>query len=204
MTAIKSLVIQNGTTKQIPDADSLLVGTGIDRSTAGDLTIGGTTATSITLGSNTIPVNIPGDVTTIGGTTFTTDATFEGNVTFGNANTDTVDFVAKVDSDIEFAAPGYKITNLLDPTSAQDAATQNYVDNEISGAVNVGSTFVAVGDGTGIVGSSALTFDSANATLTVTGDVNPALVIASAIDAVVSPTTAGVLRGLGSLDLINL
>jgi hypothetical protein len=192
MTAIKSLVVQNGTTKQIPDADSLLVGTGIDRSTAGDLTIGGTTATSITLGSASIPVNIPGDVTTVGGTTFTTDATFEGNVTFGNANTDTVDFVAKVDSDIEFAAPGYKITNLLDPTSAQDAATQNYVDTEISGAVNVGSTFVAVGDGTGIVGSSALTFDSANATLTVTGDANPALVVSSAIDGPflqVSPVT---------------
>ena len=56
MTAFKSLVIQNGTNKQISDEESLLVGTGIDRSTAGDLTIGGTTATSITLGSATIPV----------------------------------------------------------------------------------------------------------------------------------------------------
>lgn len=128
MTAFKSLVIQNGTNKQISDEESLLVGTGIDRSTAGDLTIGGTTATSITLGSATIPVNIPGDVTTVGGTTFTTDATFEGNVTFGNAGTDTVDFVAKVDSDIEFAAPGYKIVNLADGVEPTDAVNKSQLD----------------------------------------------------------------------------
>ena len=171
MTALKSLVTQNGTTQQIGNADSLLVGTGIDRSTAGDLTIGGTTATSITLGSNTIPVNIPGDVTTVGGTTFTTDATFEGNVTFGNTNTDTVDFVAKVDSAIDFAAPGYKITNLLNPTAgSQEAATANYVDGAVSAAVNVGSTLVAVGNGTGIAGSAALTWSGTD--LDVTGAVN--------------------------------
>ncbi len=128
MTAFKSLVIQNGTNKQISDEESLLVGTGIDRSTAGDLTIGGTTATSITLGSATIPVNIPGDVTTVGGTTFTTDATFEGNVTFGNAGTDTVDFIAKVDSDIEFAAPGYKIVNLADGVEPTDAVNKSQLD----------------------------------------------------------------------------
>jgi len=140
MTAFKSLVIQNGTTKQIPDADSLLVGTGIDRNDTappGTLTIGGTNATSVTLGSATIPVNIPGDVTTVGGTTFTTDATFEGNVTFGAGAADTVTFAASttVVSDIAFGgAPGtYKITNLANGTAPNDAVNKSQLDALVVG-----------------------------------------------------------------------
>ena len=136
MTASKSLVTQNGVTRQIPDADSLLVGTGIDRSTAGDLVVGGTTATSITLGSATTPVNIPGDVTTVGGTTFTTDATFEGNVTFGNGPSDTVTFAetTTVINDIAFNGAGYRVTNMLDPTgpSVQEGATAAWVTTQIA------------------------------------------------------------------------
>lgn len=139
MTARRAVTIVNGITSQIPNADSLLVGTGIDVSTAGALSVGGTNATSITIGSAAIttdfpgPVTLTGDVTTVGGTTFTTDATFEGDVTFGNANTDTVDFVAKVDSDIVFTgAPTYGIQNMIDPTNPQDAATKNYVDAQIA------------------------------------------------------------------------
>ena len=192
--ATKAIVIQSGTTQRVPDAETLIIGAGID-SVGSSLTIGGTNATSVTLGSPSATVNIPGDVNTVGGTTFTSSATFEGNVTFGTgtAPDETVTFNgATISSDIAFTAPGHKITNLLDPTSAQDAATQNYVDTEISSAVNVGTNFVAVGDGTGIAGSAALTFDSANATLTVTGDANPALVVSSAIDGPflqVSPVT---------------
>jgi hypothetical protein len=178
MTAIKSLVVQNGTTKQIPDADSLLVGTGIDRSTAGDLTIGGTTATSITLGSNTIPVNIPGDVTTVGGTTFTTDATFEGNVTFGNGPSDTVTFAATttVVSDINFGgSASYKITNLADPTaSSQDAATAAWVEAQIAAipATTPGgaNTQVQFNNAGSFGGSANLTWSGTD--LDVTGAVN--------------------------------
>ena len=137
MTALKSLVTQNGTTQQIGNGDSLLVGTGIDRSTAGDLTIGGTTATSVTLGSATIPVNIPGDVTTVGGTTFTTDATFEGNVTFGAGPADTVTFAAltTVNSNIAFAggSPTYKITNLANGTNPNDAVNYSQLSALVTG-----------------------------------------------------------------------
>jgi len=137
MTALKSLVTQNGTTQQIGNGDSLLVGTGIDRNTAGALTIGGTTATSITLGSATIPVNIPGDVTTVGGTTFTTDATFEGNVTFGAGPADTVTFAAltTVNSNINFAggSPTYKITNLANGTNPNDAVNYSQLSALVTG-----------------------------------------------------------------------
>lgn len=141
MTAFRPVIINNGTQSQLPNADSLLVGTGIDVSAAGSLSIGGATATSITIGSASIttdfpgPVTLTGDVTTVGGTTFTTDATFEGDVTFGNASTDTVDFVAEVASNINFAggSPTYKITNLADGTNPNDAVNFSQLSAIVSG-----------------------------------------------------------------------
>jgi hypothetical protein len=62
MAARKALVTSSGRTQQILDADTLAVGAGIDAAAAGALAVGGTTATSITLGSATIPVSIPGNV----------------------------------------------------------------------------------------------------------------------------------------------
>jgi hypothetical protein len=137
MASQKPLIIDAGTTQRIPDADTLVVGVGIDAAAPGVLTIGGTTATSITLGSATIPVSIPGDVTTVGGTTFTTDATFEGNVTFGAGAADTVTFAAltTVTSDINFGgAPGtYKITNLANGTNPNDAVNFSQLSAIVSG-----------------------------------------------------------------------
>jgi hypothetical protein len=146
----KPLIVVNGTNQQLPNADTLVVGTGIDAAAAGTLTIGGTTATSITLGSATIPVSIPGDVTTVGGTTFTTDATFEGDVTFGNAATDTVTFTAEVDSDIAFKAPGYKITNLANGTNPGDAVNFSQLSAIVSGvsAVTASSPLSSSGGAT--------------------------------------------------------
>lgn len=46
---VKSLVVKAGTTQQIPAADTLIVGAGIDASSAGALQIGASTATSIEL-----------------------------------------------------------------------------------------------------------------------------------------------------------
>jgi len=137
MASQKPLILDAGTTQRIPDADTLVVGVGIDAAAPGVLTIGGTTATSITLGSATIPVSIPGDVTTVGGTTFTTDATFEGNVTFGAGAADTVTFAAltTVTSDINFGgAPGtYKITNLANGTNPNDAVNFSQLSAIVSG-----------------------------------------------------------------------
>jgi hypothetical protein len=137
MASQKPLILNAGTTQRIPDADTLVVGVGIDAAAPGVLTIGGTTATSITLGSATIPVNIPGGVTTVGGTTFTTDATFDGNVTFGAGAADTVTFAAltTVTSDINFGgAPGtYKITNLANGTNPNDAVNFSQLSAIVSG-----------------------------------------------------------------------
>jgi hypothetical protein len=137
MASQKPLIIDAGTTQRIPDADTLVVGVGIDAAAPGVLTIGGTTATSITLGSATIPVSIPGDVVTVGGTTFTTDATFEGNVTFGAGAADTVTFAAltTVVSDINFGgAPGtYKITNLANGTNPNDAVNLSQLSSLVTG-----------------------------------------------------------------------
>jgi hypothetical protein len=145
MADVRALVIKSGTTQNIPAADSLLVGTGIDASAAGALTIGGTTATSITIGSAAIttdfpgPVQLTGDVTTVGGTTFTSDATFEGNVTFGNGPSDTVTFASTttIINDIAFNGAGYRVTNMLDPTgpSTQEGATAAWVTSQIGALV---------------------------------------------------------------------
>jgi len=144
MASQKPLIISGGSTQRIPDADTLVVGVGIDAAAPGVLTIGGTTATSITLGSATIPVSIPGDVVTVGGTTFTTDATFEGNVTFGAGAADTVTFAAltTVTSDINFGgAPGtYKITNLANGTNPNDAVNFSQLSALVTGVSAVSAT----------------------------------------------------------------
>jgi len=136
MASQKPLIISSGTTQRIPDADTLIVGVGIDAATAGVLTIGGTTATSITLGSPTIPVSIPGTINTSGGTTFQTNATFEGNVTFGAGAADTVTFapLTTVTSNINFATPvAFKITNLANGTNPNDAVNFSQLSAIVSG-----------------------------------------------------------------------
>ena len=142
---VRALVIKSGTQQQIPAADSLLVGSGIDASAVGPLSIGGTTANAITIGSAAIttdfpgPVQLTGDVTTVGGTTFTSDATFEGNVTFGNGPSDTVTFASTttIINDIAFNGAGYRVTNMLDPTgpSTQEGATAAWVTSQIGALV---------------------------------------------------------------------
>lgn len=149
--SLKSLVTEGGTTKQIPDGQKLLVGDGIDASNAvapSTLSIGtdALRTNAITIGQTSVTTTFPGDidvqgnVNTVGGTTFTQD------VTFGDANTDTVTFVAEVDSDIAFKTPGYRVTNMVDPLLATDGATKAYADLKLaltggtmSGAINMGS-----------------------------------------------------------------
>lgn len=57
MANSKSLVIQSGVVKQIPDADTLLTGAGADAATASTWSLGGTNATTINYGS-TVAVNL--------------------------------------------------------------------------------------------------------------------------------------------------
>jgi hypothetical protein len=47
----RALILEDGTTRQIPDADTLLVGEGIDAPSLGALTIGGVNATSVIVGA---------------------------------------------------------------------------------------------------------------------------------------------------------
>ena len=130
----RSLVIKNGTTQNISNSDTLIVGTKVDADSLQALSIGTVNATGITIGAalptpitTTFPgpVALAGGVTTVGGTTFTTDATFEGNVTFGVGAADTVTFapLTTIISDINFGgAPGtYKVTNLANGTNPNDA-----------------------------------------------------------------------------------
>ena len=60
---VKSLVVKAGTTQQIPAADTLIVGAGIDASSAGALQIGASTATSIELKQD---VSAAGDLAVAG------------------------------------------------------------------------------------------------------------------------------------------
>jgi hypothetical protein len=140
---LRSLVIKNGTTQNISNSDTLIVGTKVDAAAGQALSIGDVNATGITIGSALITTNFPGpvaltgDVTTVGGTTFTTDATFEGNVTFGAGAADTVTFAAltTVTSDINFGgAPGtFKITNLANGTNPNDAVNFSQLSALVTG-----------------------------------------------------------------------
>lgn len=115
MASLTALVINAGTQRQILAADTLLVGDGINPSDAGPLNIGTGLATSIVIGAGGIttsfpgPVALTGGISTVGGTTFATSATFQGDVTFGTDGgadgPDTATFIATVASDLAFDGP---------------------------------------------------------------------------------------------------
>jgi len=149
------------------NGSTLAVDGAVDRATAGTLTVGGATATAITIGDVGVtttfpgPVNLSGDVTTVGGTQFTTDATFDGNVTFGNAATDNISFVGQVDTAITqegIAAPAVSPAGTgriyFDSGSNTFKASQNggaYVD------VITGGTVTSVGASSPLASSGGTT-----------------------------------------------
>ena len=106
MATSKAIVIQSGQTKQIPNADTLLTGVGIDQSATGALSIGVSNANAINIGKVGITMTIKGDFQVdgteivVGETTFQDNAVFEGNITLGNAVTDTITFTGRVAGDI--------------------------------------------------------------------------------------------------------
>lgn len=171
MATIRAVTTQSGRMTQIQDANSLGVGGGIERNTAGTLVIGGNaTSTGISLGSVGVTTSILGDlsvagaVNTIGGTTFSTDATFEGNVTFGDAAADTVAFTAGVgpsgNQDLHFVK---ELAHVIDVTTSTTAATAGGALTIRSGAGNgaAGGAFT-LDTGTGSAGG-ALTIGGTNA-----------------------------------------
>jgi|GEM_PF-4834260 len=93
-----ALVIDGGTQRRILSTDILQVGAGIV-SAGATLTIGGIGITTSFPG----PVALDGGISTVPGTTFQTNATFQGDVTFGVVGVDgpdTVTLVSTIVSDI--------------------------------------------------------------------------------------------------------
>ena len=166
MSDLRSLVIKSGTTQNISNADTLIVGTKVDAASGQTLSVGDVNATGITIGSALITTNFPGpvtltgDVTTVGGTTFTTDATFEGNVTFGAGAADTVTFAAltTITSDIAMGggSPTYKVTNLANGTNPNDAVNFSQLSAIVSGvsAVTATSPVLSSGGSTPVISIS--------------------------------------------------
>lgn len=102
MASQKALVIDSGRVKRVPDADTLVVGSGIDQAAASTLTIGGTTASSVTLGAAAIHTTVAGNLTVNGTETVVGTTTFQGNTDIGDETTDTLTIVAGIDGDMDF------------------------------------------------------------------------------------------------------
>lgn len=100
---------------------------GVDRSSAATLALGGTTATAVNIGRTGQLTTVLGDfqvdgVTTLVGTTdFTANAEFNGNVTVGDAVTDTIEFVSRVLTDIHFLKEVNHTIDIDDSTTTNTA-----------------------------------------------------------------------------------
>lgn len=143
MAQFRSLTIQSGVTKQIHSTDELIVGSGIDSDSAGALTLGSTTATSVVLNQNT---------SVSGSNTFTTTtglATLGGGLTVSGG---TSNFETNV------AFTGIAVT--ASAATSFDLSGATGVFKTTTGAVTIGPGAVTV--------SGATTFTAAGTAVTVT------------------------------------
>lgn len=147
---------------------------------AATLSLGTVAATAVNIGRTgqltTIKGNfqVDGTETIVGASTFNANATFEGNVIFGNAATDTVQFVARVLDDIHFvkenghtidvdtsttgATPGGALTVKSGTGSAASGATEGEQGGEMrvtGGAGGAAST--TAGGNASFGGTTSLT-----------------------------------------------
>jgi len=128
---------------------------GLQRSTSGTLSIGtDANTTALSIGSVGVTATVLGNLqvngteTVVGASTFQDSATFEGNVTLGNAATDTVAFISRVgpsgNQDIHFVK---ELAHVIDVDASTTAATAG-------GALTIRS-----GNGNGAAGG-AMTVDT--------------------------------------------
>lgn len=176
MASLKSLVTTGGTTQQILDGDTLIVGAGINAAGstlavggaastvnvggAGSATVNiGTGANSvIAIGAATSSISIPGTVTSIGTTTFTNNATFQGNVTFGDASSDTVVFTSQVNSDVTFKlSAGTNYSGTLTTAGPGGTVSFSFTSLAATGAVKITLTDVPGPPGITVSNNSGVT-----------------------------------------------
>lgn len=162
---------------------------GVDRSAAATLSLGTVNANRIDIGQSGVTTYILGDLDVAGAeafhgiATFDVDATFKGNVTFGDGTgTDTVTFhsATRVTSDITFGTANRTINGA--PNAAGNGYTLSVLGGASTGANgNGGDLLLAAGlpNGTGsygsiVIGPSNIADDTAYQILTNGTDGTPA------------------------------
>ena len=129
MAESKVLVIQSGVVKQLPDADELLVGVGIDRSSAGVLVIGDSVATSVEIGSTGELTTIKGNCRIDEATGIGETGTIDGILHLYNGTSDT-DFVIEKNADTQ-ARLVYHNAGSEAANTSLDASENLVIENDV-------------------------------------------------------------------------
>jgi hypothetical protein len=146
MAEVRALTIQGGVKTQVSDADTLVVGGGIDRASGAALTIGGANATDVRIGRSGQLVRVMGDLqvdgaeTVLGASVFEQDAVFEGNVQLGDSSADLITFAGLLNGDLIFArTPGsYRTIRPAHELTAGQPGTGLVISGNYAGSATAG------------------------------------------------------------------